>query len=78
MEGHADRAMRISVGVPEGVLDGLDYLGKGVYDLVLGVEPRLHLLAQTAQTVLEIIEGFVMKLLIEHRIPSLNFRCEAI
>lgn len=50
-----------SVGVPEGVLHGLDHLRQRVYDLVLRVEPGLHLRPEPSQTLLEIAERLVVE-----------------
>jgi hypothetical protein len=46
----------------EGVLDCFHHLRQGIDDLVFGIEPRLHFSAQVAQALLEVVEGFVVKL----------------
>ncbi len=51
-----------SIWVPEGVLEGFDYFGKWVDDLVLGVESGLHLGLEVAETFLELVVGLVMEL----------------
>ncbi len=62
--------------MPECLLQSPYHFWNGIDNLVLARKSRIHLIFEVVQTVLEVVEGFIMKLYITNSLHSLNFRCE--